>query len=141
MSSADKIDDITARVAISEAAIEKLQAGQERIEEILLRITARLPAPPQPPPPAPNLHPNTGLHYNGEPSPSETASYGETWAKKHADGSVTIPGQGFGVRHTAEGRAILPGAEHEPPRPIGPDRSPEHDMAVRLLDAGLDREP
>jgi hypothetical protein len=147
-------DEAIARIAIAEIAIEKLQAGQERIEALLLRLTASLPpeaAPPaEEPEPKPRPghvlpgidpnNPNLGGSYGGTPTPIETvARGGGEWARRHDDDTVTLPGQGYGIRHSREGRAIRPGAEHEP-RPIGPPRDHQHDDAVRMLDRMIEKQ-
>jgi hypothetical protein len=112
-----------------------LKARVSQLEGELRQL--RPPAPPAPPkPPAwagsGSLHPNTGQHYSGEPTPCETVATGESWVRKHDDGTVTIPGQGFRVRHGSDGKAILPGPAE--PRPIGPPRDPKHQAEVEILD-------
>lgn len=126
-----KVNDLIARVATTEVKLE-------RIEELLLEITARLPkppAPPKPPKPMPGWptsdgH-NIGMNYNGEPTPCETvARGGQEWINKHDDGTWTDP---FGQRRNANGEAIAhPGAYA--PKPIGPQIDRQEQMTRTLVD-------
>jgi hypothetical protein len=78
--------------------------------------------------------------YSGEPTPPELAGAGNGGLGgviTHPDGSRTIPGQGS-IRHDREGNAILGPRE---PRPIGPDRSETHEMAIRILEGEYHRPP
>ena len=146
MADQDEIVELRAR-------LDQLDARQEHIEQLLLSIAARLPPEPAPPAPAqPKPRPgwvvpgapsdpnNVGANYTGAPSHSEVATHGPNWVKKHGDGTVTIAGQGFGVRHDSDGRAIMPGPPepgplpHAQARPIGPERDPQHQRNVEILD-------
>lgn len=123
----------------------------EHIEQLLLKLTANMPAPAAPPQPAPPsapkpipgwagigdpTRPNTGMAYSGEPSPCETVANGQVWSKKHADGSVSIPGMPFGMRYGEDGKPIRPDG-HEP-TPLGAGHDRRHLMDVKLVEAAFD---
>jgi hypothetical protein len=131
------LDEAIARIAV-------LEAGFEKIQELLLGITARLPPPPKPfePPKPPAWAAQsdaTGVAYSGEPTPPELAGAGNGGLGgviTHPDGSRTIPGQGYGVRYDREGNAIRPGPPE--PRPQGPDHDRRHLLDVALMDQAFE---
>jgi len=131
-STADKVDDAIARIAV-------LEVGFEKIQELLLGITARLPAPP--PAPATAQKPPTwapqgphGMDYNGTPSPEETvARGGDEWVRKNADGSRSLPGDPFGTTRNTTGELVTPGAPPAP-RPLGPPLDRQAQLTNELID-------
>jgi hypothetical protein len=138
MTDAERINQLAGQIAEGRHELNKVNERLDRLEQLLLKLTATEPAPPPPmqkprpgwqlPGPAAE---HTGQHYGGEPTPCETVATGESWAKKHPDGSFSYPGQG-GRRFDSDGRDVSAG--HAEPRPIGPQRSAEHDLAVRILE-------
>lgn len=101
------------------------------------RLKARLPpppAPPAPPKPVPGMAPqgDYGMHYGGPPS---AASGGESWVKeRRPDGSWKDPNSGQWRYASGEFVPVAPA----PPIRLQ-QRTPEHEMAVRLSDAIIAR--
>jgi hypothetical protein len=76
---------------------------------------------------------NVGMNYQGPPTPSYG---GESWIReRRPDGTWLDPNSGR-LRYSS-GEFVPIGPPE--PRAIGPERSPQHEQAVRILDDHLDR--
>ena len=117
-----------------------LKAKNAALEERVRQLEARLE--PKPPPRVPEVpkwagsnSQDIGASYSGPPSVSQKGAAGIVGVKPDAQGNWTDP---FGQKRDSSG-ALIPHsiAAMVERRPDGPQRSPQHEHSVRILDDGL----
>ena len=118
-----------------DAEIAELKARITQLEAKLAPVVPKPEAPSKPPAWAPQTD-NCGMNYSGPPTGNVSSAAGIAGIKTRKDGMEFKDPCGL-WRYTASGELVTASAAL---RPIGPQRSAEHEMAVRLLDDGLSRE-
>jgi hypothetical protein len=159
MTDAEKFSQLGTQVSRLEHDVDGIKAWQKQSDETQQRMEAKIdrilaaqsspppaPAPvlsPSPPTPKPRPgwelpgnpnHENIGMNYSGEPTPSETVAGGESWVKKHSDGTFSYPGQG-NTRFDREGNSNT-----RQRQPMGPPHDRRHTLDVALMEAAFEKE-
>ena len=120
--------------------IGRLEARNAALEERVRQLEAKLE--PKPPPRIPEVpkwagsnSQDVGASYSGPPSVSQQGAAGIAGVKPDAQGNWVDP---FGQKRDSSG-ALIPHsiAAMVERRPDGPQRSPQHEHSVRILDDGL----
>jgi hypothetical protein len=124
-----------AQIAQLDDRITAIEAALKRIEE---KLTPAAPKPPPAPPKWVAPQGDYGSSFAGPPSETSSGSH-DPWGgyrkQVRPDGAWRDPS---GIWRDVTGVIITPRSTE--PRPVGPERTPEHEMAVRLADALINKE-